>query len=824
MNISDFKYEEYDKNRKVIIYGNDEFSVMASYCLKQLSIPLFCYADEKGSMLPDVPIIGIKELKTIYEEDKPIILMAVSSKFFGEHLKIMQDAAIYDIYTVWSLLDAVNFMKSDYDECIKNIYKDRHFDILLQEQIIKPDGLFIRSIDAVVSEKCSLKCRDCSNLMQYYEHPQNLNIDEIKKSIDILLTKADRIWELRIIGGEPFMNQDFVKLVDAYANEPKIWNIVIWSNATIFPSEEILEHLKCTKMHIRFSDYGELSRKLDAWENWCKENEIIYTIIKKDIWQDCGKLEKHNYSEFDLREIYSTCECRNLPTILKNRLYCCPYAANAANLMAMDPDDMNNDSILLTEDCAISKKDIDRFLYERPYLEACKYCNGRNYARASVEAFVQTKNPLSYEKRFLGDSISISEQPIGGAPSPINDLVSIIVPVYNTASFVEKCINSVIKQTYKNLEIIIIDDGSTDGSIEICENLAKKDSRIQFIQSDHKGVVHARNIGIEHANGKFMMFADSDDWMEEKYIEQMIESMGKCDVLISGYVYEEDISNLQIASKIMDRGQSTWQYRHVSVKEGRYEKEDVKLIWKYMFHHFEHYEHSIDPSLWAKVFQTSLMKQIYDKIDDKIWLSEDRALTHVYLSCCATVNIVGPKGYHYCKRGNDGINERYNYDGVLANYERYYHCLKKAFQGHQYEKELLSDLYMEFVDVMEWRLQHDYELYNICRGSMTYYPYYGRLKGKKVILYGAGNVGKAFRRHILQDGDCDLVLWVDKNPRKYQEEQWEVSDVRCILEQEYDYIIVAVALEDIYELIKEELLLIGVSEEKILWNKIKWGW
>ena len=112
-------------------------------------------------------------------------------------------------------------------------------------------------------------------------------------------------------------------------------------------------------------------------------------------------------------------------------------------------------------------------------------------------------------------------------------LISIIIPVYNVEKYLRKCLDSIINQTYKKLEIILIDDGSTDNSGKICEEYAKKDDRIIVIHKENAGVSSARNRGIELANGKYIGFIDSDDWIEENMYETLYQNLLQFDVDIS---------------------------------------------------------------------------------------------------------------------------------------------------------------------------------------------------------------------------------------------------------------------------------------------------
>lgn len=100
--------------------------------------------------------------------------------------------------------------------------------------------------------------------------------------------------------------------------------------------------------------------------------------------------------------------------------------------------------------------------------------------------------------------------------------VSVIVPVYNVERYIEKCINSIINQTYKNLEIIIVNDGSTDKSEETILKKMDEDSRIKYIKKQNGGLSSARNVGIKEAVGKYICFVDSDDWIDKKYVETLI--------------------------------------------------------------------------------------------------------------------------------------------------------------------------------------------------------------------------------------------------------------------------------------------------------------
>lgn len=121
----------------------------------------------------------------------------------------------------------------------------------------------------------------------------------------------------------------------------------------------------------------------------------------------------------------------------------------------------------------------------------------------------------------------------------MNDLISVIVPVYNTERYLSVCVDSILNQTYKNIEVILIDDGSPDGSPVICDAYAAKDDRVKVIHKENGGVHTARNAGIDQARGKYLIFVDSDDWLSDNMLEEMFaRTKNNMDIVRCNYVRE----------------------------------------------------------------------------------------------------------------------------------------------------------------------------------------------------------------------------------------------------------------------------------------------
>ena len=137
-------------------------------------------------------------------------------------------------------------------------------------------------------------------------------------------------------------------------------------------------------------------------------------------------------------------------------------------------------------------------------------------------------------------------------------LISIIVPVYRTEKYLDRCVESIVNQTYKNLEIILVDDGSPDDCPKMCDEWAKKDKRIKVIHKENGGVSSARNIGIKSAKGKYIGFVDSDDYIEKEMYESLIDVLNKnknldyiyCDIYDAEKINNHSREDYKILSKI----------------------------------------------------------------------------------------------------------------------------------------------------------------------------------------------------------------------------------------------------------------------------------
>ena len=251
--------------------------------------------------------------------------------------------------------------------------------------------LFLKSIDIIITERCSLKCKDCSNLMQYYVNPINVSFNEILNDFETLIKNVDHIYEIRLIGGEPFMNKDIYKIIKEISKNKKLSRIVIYTNATIPLKEEYIDILKHSKIVFSVTTYGKLSKNTQKVIDFLKKNKIPYRDHPPENWTDCGVIYDFKRKEPEMEKLFEDCCGKNLLTVTNGKLYRCPFVANTERLNAI-PKDSNN-YVNIND----SKKNIKKYTTQINYIPACNYCMGRSYNAPKIKPAIQTKKPLDYK-------------------------------------------------------------------------------------------------------------------------------------------------------------------------------------------------------------------------------------------------------------------------------------------------------------------------------------------------------------------------------------------------------------------------------------------
>lgn len=395
MNLGEFDYNFYENQKSVIIYGAGVYGEYVYMALKHHNIRPTCFCDraKSGKSHHGLPIYDYTYIKSL---DHPIILLAVGAQYV--EVANFLDSNGIDYYDIYELC----FVDTSYDEeeltaQTKDIeyYKSLlHFG---KKYGKANDSLSLFSVDWVITERCSLRCRDCSNLMQYYQHPENKKKEALLTELTALSNACDKIMDVRIIGGEPFMHPAITDILTGALKIDNIHNFSIYTNATILPSYDMLQLMKDKRVKCEISDYGSLAKNFPRFIDLMESNHIRHHIVKVDEWHKLGGLINHNRSVEAMKSIFSNCYCNDLITLLDGKLYRCPYSAHGRNLEAI-PYKKSDVVDIFNTDTKMLKTELKQLVFEKEYDLACSYCDGRNYHLATVKPAIQTSKPLEYER------------------------------------------------------------------------------------------------------------------------------------------------------------------------------------------------------------------------------------------------------------------------------------------------------------------------------------------------------------------------------------------------------------------------------------------
>lgn len=250
------------------------------------------------------------------------------------------------------------------------------------------DGkIYLPTLDVIVTEKCTLRCRDCSNLMQYYEKPKSYPSYDLVKSLLRLHGLVERVGDLHILGGEPFLYPELTELLDGLEHaRDKIGRVKVLTNGTIVPKYRVLDALYANNVFVSISDYGKKSWQLAPLVRALDKAGIEYEVKKIAFWQKCGYVSLEAAEPEVLADRYAGCCAKDLLTLHDGRLFLCPFASNAVKL-GMIPHD--GEYSLPVETC--TREMLHEFLsVSGDKSGICAHCPGRGFGQDRVNPAIQT--------------------------------------------------------------------------------------------------------------------------------------------------------------------------------------------------------------------------------------------------------------------------------------------------------------------------------------------------------------------------------------------------------------------------------------------------
>lgn len=374
--------------------------------------------------------------------------------------------------------------------------------------------------------------------------------------------------------------------------------------------------------------------------------------------------------------------------------------------------------------------------------------------------------------------------------------LSVVVPIYNTKDYLDQCITSILKQSFEDIELILVDDGSTDGSADICDAYACQDSRVKVYHRENAGLLLSRKFGVEKAAGEYVTFVDADDFVAETSFVLALEDMNQgIDVIafdIMGYFMEDDI--------LTDRYPYT---------EGIYLRDRMeKILYPTMIWDAEKNAHGLNPSLCTKIIKRSLINSVYHNVClDRVYYAEDMAIVYPLIMNANALSIHHEAYYYYRQRLGGKVPPYIADDQFFDKLYILYEHLRQTFaEQPMFMRQL--DLFYIHSAMLKGR-QYGKDLHQLDQ----IFPFDKVSKGDKIVLYGAGNVGRLYHTQLQRLDYCEVVLWVDRNYEKYGETIKSPSEIG---QTNYDKVVIAIKREKRRNEVKNTLMEMGVPEEAIV--------
>lgn len=297
--------------------------------------------------------------------------------------------------------------------------------------------------------------------------------------------------------------------------------------------------------------------------------------------------------------------------------------------------------------------------------------------------------------------------------------ISVCVPAYNVEDYIEECINSILHQTLKDIEVIVVDDGSTDNTGHILD--AMRDDRLRVFHKSNGGSVSARKYAVSAATGEYVTFVDSDDYISEKACETLYQGVldSGAEVIFNQSYFSDHNSDITIVSKHLEPGLYS------------IENNNMEYIWN---HVWGDYKDRIAQSACLSLYKREAAENAWMALPDELVLAEDQIFMAVLAVTVKSMYIIREPLYYYRYRHNS-ISHTAQPNVLLMNQLKY-ELVSRYFKEHEYSKVLMKQL-------KDHVIQSLMELKFLSDTPITFYlfPYEKVPANSRIILYGAAEVG-----------------------------------------------------------------------------------
>ncbi len=381
-------------------------------------------------------------------------------------------------------------------------------------------------------------------------------------------------------------------------------------------------------------------------------------------------------------------------------------------------------------------------------------------------------------------------------------LVSIVIPVYNLEKYLKKCIDSAINQSYINIEIILVDDGSTDESGRICDYYAGVDSRVKVIHKKNGGLVSTRKEGLASSKGKYIVPLDADDWIESDMLRSMIKIMDKNKIELAqcGLQWEYSDGTSIDANDLLPEGEYDLTQKESRLYKNLFTKEADLAV------------NGMRLNICSCIFEKELMIKAQGLIDDNLANGEDDACFFAAILQAKKFYKFKHAYYHSLVRHGSMSRNQQMFDvkqvfiiedivRPILNRHKFSEVLKPMFNRYLFN---LFNMYSQW----SWKVGYD-RLYLFDSEKIP--------AKTKIVIYGAGVVGQSY--YLWLSDKYNVVAWIDK--KKNFVHGQKIDRVEVLKNISYDYIFIAVKGKKTVEEIRQQLIQLGVDAGQIIWHEPK---
>lgn len=375
-------------------------------------------------------------------------------------------------------------------------------------------------------------------------------------------------------------------------------------------------------------------------------------------------------------------------------------------------------------------------------------------------------------------------------------MISVIVPIYQIEEYIPLCIESIQKQVYRDLEIILVDDGSTDRCAEICDRYAAGDARIKVIHKANGGLVSARIAGIRVATGEYVTYVDGDDWIDENYYEELIKKAEqyKADIVMSGFT--KNIGNVELPNQN-------------EISFGFYSQRDIKrCIFPRMFYDSNAGIPGIFTYVWNKLFRKELLYPHQIAVEMGISIGEDAACVYPAIFTAQSIYIDRSEGYHYRQRTGSMLKQNAGTKSELLKLKTLYNFLQNNLsEGKEYASEQGIQWFMRYMIASRTG--------GIFESDGEFVSAYIEEIPPEIVIYGAGNIGQHLYSAITSKSLSNIKYWIDQDFEIYQKEGLAVDNSDVLENYDGETVFIALLKEaEIQDALKK------LAEYRIPWSKI----